>query len=165
MAYTLPYFGLAHPDRSLLTEQITLVPGIQTKSGQLSSNIFARRKAMPGRDRTGPTGLGSSMRKGMGRRAGVQADPAPGGTFDGFGRPRSCKGRGLRMGYRASNEAGCIGSSTRQEPRQPFNQSSGPRSELDYLKNYASDLEKSLSAIKARIAEMLKGQETDQGSE
>lgn len=120
---------------------------------------------MPGRDGTGPTGLGPNMGRGPGRRAGVQAGLSGGGILGGFGQPQSCRGRGLRMGDQSLNQAGFIGRGAWQGLQQPFNQSTNSRSELDYLKDYASNLEESLNAIKARIAEMQKRQGTAQASE
>ena len=103
---------------------------------------------MPGRDRTGPEGMGPGSGRGMGDCGGAS------GSGGGRGRGR---GRGRRRGGRGFGRGGGRGdgrSWSLSEARQPASQS-----ELARLRGEADSLNRELMAVKKRIAALEPEQE------
>ena len=119
---------------------------------------------MPGRDRTGPRGMGPMTGRGLGYCAGYDAtgyvNPSPGyGRGLGQGRGRwGGGGRGWRHTYYATGMPGWAraGYSPAWDygPYQPMT----PEQESDLLKNQAGALERELEAIAQRLEALEKGE-------
>lgn len=118
---------------------------------------------MPGRDRTGPMGMGPMTGRGMGYCAGVgapgYANPAP-GFGRGFGRGRGGwgSGRGWRNQYYATGQPGWARAGYGYAPAWDYGPY-GPMTqeqETELLKSQAQALKRELDAITQRLEELEK---------
>ena len=112
---------------------------------------------MPGGDGTGPAGMGPMTGRAAGYCAGYSApgsvnpDPGRGGGF-GFGRGF---GRGLGLGFRRGRGAPFFSRGYYPQPGVPaYGAAPRPEDEAQVLKDEAQYLEKSLDAVKKRIADL-----------
>ena len=141
--------------------------------GENDLDIIHQRKevnVMPGRDRTGPRGMGPMTGRGLGYCAGADApgyvNPAP-GYGRGLGRGRGWwragrgwggGGRGWRHWYFATGLPGWARfdypPAWGYGPYQPMTQ----EQETELLKNQAEALKRELDAIAQRLEELEKGE-------
>jgi len=109
--------------------------------------------AMPGRDRTGPRGLGPMT----GRRLGFCSGAVEGGAPEGYYGPFLGRGPGRGWGWRRFT-AGTTAPVRQWAGRGGFGAADysqwAPRDELSVLKDHISDLEEALDAARARMAQI-----------
>lgn len=118
---------------------------------------------MPGRDGTGPMGMGAMTGRGAGFCAGFgmrsYSNPAPGRGFGiGFGRNREFCGRGGgrrggRNMFHATGQPGWMRFGGSAMPQQK----SDPELEKQALKRQAEALQSELDVIKKRLNEVISG--------
>lgn len=127
-----------------------MAAGVFTSSRQTEGG-----RIMPGGDRTGPMGMGPMTGRGRGW-CGRQGGSLYGGrNFGMFGWGR---GRGWRHRYYATGAPGWArpGWGTQWAGPSPYWDWTAGQDELNELKDYAAGLERELSDIKARMAELEK---------
>lgn len=111
---------------------------------------------MPGRDGTGPMGLGSRTGRGAGYCAGYGVS---GYANSGFGRGRG-GGRGFRNRYYATGVPGWQVSDYRPGAYGYYPEPTAEQ-EKQYLKNEAESLKRELSNVEARIGTLEQNQSSE----
>ncbi len=108
---------------------------------------------MPGRDGTGPLGVGPMTGRAMGNCAGAAglgyANPVPGRSFSGRGFGRGGGGRGCRYGYRATGLPGWMRFGWGVQAASAASPSDAECSSM--LQGQAEMLQKQLDTIRMRL--------------
>ena len=113
---------------------------------------------MPGRDRTGPRGMGPMTGRGLGYCAGAGA-PGYVNPVPGFGRGFGRGGRGWRHWYYATGLPGWVRSGYGPAwDYGPFGQPMTEEQEIELLTNQAEAFKHELGAITQRLEELEKGE-------